>query len=108
MTTTNLPTVTVDGGLSGYFSDVWKYPMLTHEEEVSLSERLRDHGDIDAAHTLVTSHLRLVAKMAMKYKGYGLPMSDLVSEGNIGLMKAVKKFDSDLGFRLSKIGRAHV
>jgi len=80
---------------------VWGFPMLEKEEEQNLAIRWRDKGDSEAAHKLVTSHLRLVAKMAMKYRGYGLPVADLVSEGNIGLMKAVKKFNPDLGFRLS-------
>lgn len=101
MATVNLPAVPVDGGLSQYFREVWKFPILSKEEELDLAVRLRDEDDVNAAHALVTSHLRLVAKIAMKYKGYGLPVSDLVSEGNIGLMKAVKKFDPDLGFRLS-------
>ncbi|NQU59758.1 MAG: RNA polymerase sigma factor RpoH [Rhodospirillales bacterium] len=101
MSSLSLPAVPVDGGLSHYFREVWTFPMLEREEEVMLAIRLRDKGDTDAAHKLVTSHLRLVAKIAMKYKGYGLPIADLVSEGNIGLMKAVKKFDPELGFRLS-------
>ena len=96
-----LPEVPVDGGLSRYFQEVWRFPMLEPDEEYMLAQRYRAHGDTDAAHRLVTSHLRLVAKIAMKYKGYGLPMSDLVSEGNIGLMRAVKKFEPERGFRLS-------
>ncbi len=101
MANIKLPSVNMDGGLSGYFREVWTYPMLEPSEEYMLAERFRARGDVDAAHRLVTSHLRLVAKIAMKYKGYGLPMSDLVSEGNIGLMKAVKKFEPERGFRLS-------
>ena len=101
MSALTLPAVPVDGGLSLYFREIWNFPMLEKSEEQMLAIRLRDKGDADAAHKLVTSHLRLVAKIAMKYKGYGLPVADLVSEGNIGLMKAVKKFDPDLGFRLS-------
>jgi len=101
MASLSLPAVPVDGGLSRYFREVWSFPILEKQEEQRLAIRWRDHGDVDAAHTLVTSHLRLVAKIAMKYKGYGLPVADLVSEGSIGLMKAVKKFDPDLGFRLS-------
>jgi len=101
MSALTLPAVPVDGGLSLYFREIWNFPMLEKSEEQMLAIRLRDKGDTDAAHKLVTSHLRLVAKIAMKYKGYGLPVADLVSEGNIGLMKAVKKFDPDLGFRLS-------
>ncbi len=101
MTALRLPAVPMDGGLSRYFREVWTFPILEPEEEYMLAQRWRDHGDTDAAHKLVTSHLRLVAKMAMKYRGYGLPMADLVSEGNIGLMKAVKKFEPERGFRLS-------
>ena len=101
MTALSLPLVPVEGGLSHYFREVWGFPMLEKEEEHMLAVRWRDKGDSEAAHKLVTSHLRLVAKMAMKYRGYGLPVADLVSEGNIGLMKAVKKFNPDLGFRLS-------
>ncbi len=101
MSTLRLPAVPMDGGLSRYFREVWTFPILEPEEEYMLAQRWRDHGDTDAAHKLVTSHLRLVAKMAMKYRGYGLPMADLVSEGNIGLMKAVKKFEPERGFRLS-------
>ena len=100
-TTSTLPSITEEGGLSKYLRDVWKYPILEREQEFMLACRLRDAGDVDAAHQLVTSHLRLVAKIAMGYRGYGLPVADLVSEGSIGLMKAVKKFDPDRGFRLS-------
>lgn len=101
MATTTLPSISEEGGLSKYLRDVWKYPILEKQEELMLAFRLRDSGDVDAAHKLVTSHLRLVAKIAMGYRGYGLPVADLVSEGSIGLMKAVKKFDPDRGFRLS-------
>lgn len=101
MTALTLPVVPVEGGLSNYFRQIWSFPILEKEEEQMLAVRWRDQSDVSAAHKLVTSHLRLVAKIAMKYRGYGLPLSDLVSEGNIGLMKAVKKFDPDLGFRLS-------
>jgi RNA polymerase sigma-32 factor len=101
MSNIKLPEVTVEGGLSRYFQEVWKFPMLEPEEEYMLAQRYHTRGDTDAAHRLVTSHLRLVAKIAMKYKGYGLPMADLVSEGSIGLMKAVKKFEPERGFRLS-------
>ena len=101
MTAIALPSVPVDGGLAKYFQEVWKFPMLEADEEFMLAQSWREHGDADAAHKLVTSHLRLVAKIAMKYKGYGLPVADLVSEGNIGLMKAVKKFEPERGFRLS-------
>ena len=101
MASMTLPTIPVDGGLSKYFQEVWTFPVLEKEEEYMLAKRYADHGDSEAAHKLVTSHLRLVAKIAMGYRGYGLPVSDLVSEGSIGLMKAVKKFDPDRGFRLS-------
>ncbi|MBL4690959.1 MAG: RNA polymerase sigma factor RpoH [Rhodospirillales bacterium] len=101
MAAISLPAVPVEGGLALYFREVWSFPILEKADEQSLARLWRDKGDTDAAHKLVTSHLRLVAKMAMKYRGYGLPVADLVSEGNIGLMKAVKKFDPELGFRLS-------
>jgi RNA polymerase sigma-32 factor len=101
MTALSLPVVPLEGGLARYFREIWSFPVLDKEEEQMLALRWRDDGDISAAHKLVTSHLRLVAKMATKYRGYGLPLADLVSEGNIGLMKAVKKFNPDLGFRLS-------
>ena len=101
MSNVAVPTVPIEGGLSRYFREVWRFPILDKGEEQMLALRWRDKEDIDAAHQLVTSHLRLVCKIAMGYKGYGLPMADLVSEGNIGLMKAVKKFDPDKGFRLS-------
>ena len=101
MSSLALPAVPVDEGLSAYFREVWRHPMLTPEEEYMLACRWREDGDVESAHRLVTSHLRLVAKIAMKYRGYGLPMADLVSEGNIGLMKAVKKFEPERGFRLS-------
>ncbi len=101
MTTLALPTVPVEGGLAQYFREAWRFPILGAEEEYMLAKRWREHDDVEAAHALVTSHLRLVAKIAMKYRGYGLPVADLVSEGNIGLMKAVRKFEPDLGFRLS-------
>ncbi len=101
MTATTLPSVSADGGLSRYFREIWAFPMLSREDEQLLALRWREQEDVDAAHRLVTSHLRLVAKIAMSYRGYGLPMADLISEGNIGLMKAVKKFDPDMGNRLS-------
>jgi len=101
MSRMTIPTIPVEGGLQNYFREVWSFPVLTPEEERRCAERLRDHGDRDAAHRLVTSHLRLVCKIAMKFKGYGLPMADLISEGNIGLMKAVKKFEPERGFRLA-------
>ena len=97
----NLPAVPGDGGLGHYYREVWSYPILEKSEEQRLGRRWHEHADTEAAHKLVTSHLRLVVKMAMKYKGYGLPIADLVSEGNIGLMRAVKKFEPEQGFRLS-------
>lgn len=100
-TTLTLPAVPLEGGLQRYFREIWKFPVLEDTEEFMLAQRWRQHGDSEAAHKLVTSHLRLVAKIAMGYRGYGLPVSDLVSEGNIGLMKAVKKFEPERGFRLS-------
>lgn len=101
MTTLSLPAVPIESGLSRYFREIWKFPVLDPADEYMLAKRWHEHGDVDAAHKLVTSHLRLVAKIAMKYRGYGLPVSDLVSEGNLGLMKAVKKFEPERGFRLS-------
>ena len=101
MSTIALPTLPSDGSLSQYFREVWAFPMLDADTEQSLALQFRDHGDVTAAHQLVTSYLRLVCKIAMGYRGYGLPVADLISEGNIGLMKAVKKFDPDRGFRLS-------
>ena len=96
-----LPLVPVDGGFHQYVEQVKRIPSLEAEEEYTLSKRFFDHQDIEAAHRLVTSHLKLVVKIAATYKGYGLPMVELVSEGNIGLMHAVKKFEPDKGFRLS-------
>jgi len=97
---TNLPTPSV-GGLSLYLAQIKKFPMLDAEEEYMLAKSWKDRGNLKAAHKLVTSHLRLVAKIAMGYRGYGLPVNELISEGNIGLMQAVKKFDPDRGFRLA-------
>src|SRR6202521_4517493 len=93
--------VAPEGNLSRYLQEIRKFPMLSPEEELSLSKRWRDHEDMDAAHKLVTSHLRLVAKIAMGYRGYGLPVGELISEGNIDMMQAVKKFDPERGFRLA-------
>ena len=101
LTKTNLPTLTPEGSFASYLSKIRKFPMLDAAEEYMLAKNWRDKGDKDAAHKLVTSHLRLVAKIAMGYRGYGLPVSELVSEGNIGLMQAVKKFDPEKGFRLT-------
>ena len=97
---TNLPSPSV-GGLSLYLAQVKKFPMLDAEEEYMLAKSWRERGNLKAAHKLVTSHLRLVAKIAMGYRGYGLPVNELISEGNIGLMQAVKKFDHERGFRLA-------
>tara|TARA_Y100001970_G_scaffold271168_1_gene365999 strand:+ start:1462 stop:2358 length:897 start_codon:yes stop_codon:yes gene_type:complete len=96
----NLPTPAV-GGLSVYLAQIKKFPMLDAEEEYLLAKNWKERGNLKAAHKLVTSHLRLVAKIAMGYRGYGLPVNELISEGNIGLMQAVKKFDPDKGFRLA-------
>ncbi len=96
----NLPTPSV-GGLSIYLAQIKKFPMLDAEEEYILAKNWRENGNLQSAHKLVTSHLRLVAKIAMGYRGYGLPVNELISEGNIGLMQAVKKFDPDKGFRLA-------
>ena len=97
---TNLPSPSV-GGLSIYLAQIKKFPMLDAEEEYMLAKNWRENGNLQSAHKLVTSHLRLVAKIAMGYRGYGLPVNELISEGNIGLMQAVKKFDPDKGFRLA-------
>jgi len=96
-----LPSAQLEGGLSKYLAQIKKFPMLSAEEEYMLAKSWQNRGDLKSAQKLVTSHLRLVAKMAMGYRGYGLPVSELVSEGNIGLMKAVKKFDPEKGFRLA-------
>ena len=99
-TVSNLPSPSV-GGLSLYLTQIKKFPMLDAEEEYLLAKNWIDNGNLQSAHKLVTSHLRLVAKIAMGYRGYGLPVNELISEGNIGLMQAVKKFDPDKGFRLA-------
>jgi len=96
-----LPALSSDSGLSRYLSEIRKFPMLEPEEEFMLAKRFREHEDAEAAHRMVTSHLRLVAKIAMGYRGYGLPISEIISEGNVGLMQAVKRFDPDRGFRLA-------
>jgi RNA polymerase sigma-32 factor len=97
----NLPTISVDSGFSKYLREINNIPSLSQEEEFMLAKAYLEEHDLDAAQRLVTSHLKLVAKIAMKYKNYGLPVPELVSEGNLGLMQAVKKYDPDLGFRLS-------
>ena len=96
-----LPILSLEGNLSIYLQEIKKFPILTAEEEYMLAKRYKEHGDTEAAHKLVTSHLRLVAKIAMGYRGYGLPVTDLISEGNVGIMQAVKKFDPERGFRLA-------
>jgi RNA polymerase sigma-32 factor len=96
-----LPVLASEGGLSRYLTEIRKFPMLEPSQEFMLAKRWTEHGDREAAHQLVTSHLRLVAKIAMGYRGYGLPISEVVSEGNVGLMQAVKRFDPDKGFRLA-------
>jgi len=101
MTIATLPVLSSDSGLSRYLNQIKHFPILSAEEEFMLAKSYAEHGESKAAHKLVTSHLRLVAKIAMQYRGYGLPVADLISEGNLGLMKAVKKFDPDRGFRLS-------
>ena len=96
-----LPMISGESGLSRYLNEIRKFPMLQPEQEYMLAKRWREHEDPDAAHQLVTSHLRLVAKIAMGYRGYGLPIGEVVSEGNVGLMQAVKRFEPDKGFRLA-------
>jgi RNA polymerase sigma-32 factor len=98
---TSIPALNTDAGLNRYLAEIRKFPLLTPEEEYMLAKRFEEHGDAEAAHRLVTSHLRLVAKIAMGYRGYGLPVSELISEGNIGLMQGVKKFEPERGFRLA-------
>ena len=101
MAASALSVMSPDGGLSRYLSEIRKFPMLAKDQEFMLAKRWQEHEDPDAAHQLVTSHLRLVAKIAMGYRGYGLPIGEVISEGNVGLMQAVKKFDPDRGFRLA-------
>ena len=101
MGSSKLPVLSGESGLSRYLREIRRFPILTKEEEFQLAKDWSDHGDVDSAHKLVTSHLRLVAKIAMGYRGYGLPVSELISEGNIGMMQAVKRFDPDRGFRLA-------
>jgi RNA polymerase sigma-32 factor len=101
MSSRGLPALSSDSGLSRYLTEIRKFPLLSPEEEYMFAKRLKEHGDPEAARRLVTSHLRLVAKIAMGYRGYGLPVSEIVSEGNVGLMQAVKRFEPDKGFRLA-------
>src|SRR4029078_13712839 len=98
--TTTLPNRTAESGLTPHLEEIRRFPMLEPQEEFMLAKRWREHGDRQAAHKLVTSHLRLVAKIAMRYRGYGLPIVEVISEGNVGLMQAVKRFEPDKGFRL--------
>ena len=97
----NLPSLSNEGGLSAYLDQIKKFPMLAAEEEYMLAKNWKTTGNVKSAEKLVTSHLRLVAKIAMRYKGYGLPMNEIISEGNVGLMQAVKKFEPEKGFRLA-------
>ncbi|UVC07304.1 RNA polymerase sigma factor RpoH [Rhizobium sp. TH2] len=101
MARNTMPMLTAEGGLNRYLDEIRKFPMLEPQEEYMLAKRFAEHQDRNAAHRLVTSHLRLVAKIAMGYRGYGLPIGEVVSEGNVGLMQAVKKFEPDRGFRLA-------
>ncbi len=101
MAQSNLPVLSAEGGLSRYLQEIRKFPMLEPDEEFMLAKRYKEHGDPEAAQRLITSHLRLVAKIAMGYRGYGLPISEVISEGNVGLMHAVKRFEPDRGFRLA-------
>jgi len=101
MAQTNLPILSSEGGLSRYLQEIRKFPMLEPNEEFMLAKRYKEHTDPAAAQKLITSHLRLVAKIAMGYRGYGLPISEVISEGNVGLMHAVKRFEPDKGFRLA-------
>jgi RNA polymerase sigma-32 factor len=96
-----IPAVSAEGGLSRYLDEIRRFPMLEPQEEYMLAKSWREHGDRESAHKLVTSHLRLVAKIAMGYRGYGLPIGEVISEGNVGLMQAVKRFDPEKGFRLA-------
>ena len=97
----NLPSIAIDGGLAGYLTEIKKFPILSPEEEYMLAKRWKKRGDLKSAQKLITSHLRLVAKIAMGYRGYGLPVNEIISEGNIGLMQAVKKFEPEKGFKLA-------
>ncbi len=101
MATNALAVLTPEGGLSRYLTEIRKFPMLAKDQEFMLATKWREHEDTEAAHQLVTSHLRLVAKIAMGYRGYGLPIGEVISEGNVGLMQAVKKFEPERGFRLA-------
>jgi RNA polymerase sigma-32 factor len=99
--TATVPMLSLDGGLTHYLTEIRKFPMLRPDQESAYAKRWREQGDREAAYQLVTSHLRLVAKIAMRYRGYGLPIGDIISEGNVGLMQAVKRFEPERGFRLA-------
>ena len=101
MAQSNLPVLSSESGLNRYLQEIRKFPMLDPDEEFMLAKRYKEHADPQAAQKLITSHLRLVAKIAMGYRGYGLPISEVISEGNVGLMQAVKRFEPDKGFRLA-------
>src|SRR5207244_13032944 len=101
MATLSVPCLSSEGNLTRYLQEIRKFPMLEPEQEYMLAKRWKEHEDPDAAHRLVTTHLRLVAKIAMGYRGYGLPLSELLSGGNVGMMQAGKRFDADGGFRLA-------
>jgi len=101
MAAKNLPSVSAHGGLTRYLEEIRQFPMLEPRQEYMLAKSWREHDDRDAAHQLITSHLRLVARIAMGYRGYGLPVGEVISEGNVGLMQAVKRFDPERGFRLA-------
>src|SRR5947207_10023883 len=100
-TVPSVPVLSAEGNLSRYLQEIRKFPMLEPQEEYMLAKAWREHGDTESAHRLVTSHLRLVAKIAMGYRGYGLPLGELISEGNVGMMQAVKRFEPERGFRLA-------
>src|SRR3954447_19739041 len=99
--TATVPMLSLDAGLTQYLTEIRKFPMLRPDQESAYAKRWREQGDREAAYHLVTSHLRLVAKIAMRYRGYGLPIADIISEGNVGLMQAVKRFEPERGFRLA-------
>src|SRR5271163_3617851 len=101
MATLSVPSISAEGNLTRYLQEIRKFPMLEPEEEYMLAKSWKEHEDPQAAHRLVTSHLRLVAKIAMGYRGYGLPLTEVISEGNVGLMQAVKRFEPERGFRLT-------
>src|SRR3982751_272437 len=98
---TALPIISAESGLSRYLEEIRRFPMLEPQEEFMFAKSYKEHGDREAAHRLVTSHLRLVAKIAMGYRGYGLPIGEVISEGNVGVMQAVKRFEPEKGFRLA-------